>query len=1064
VQAADVSAACAARLEAALHFVATRPNSPRGARRAAGPPRDTERAAVTSRFAVVLLGAASLVPLAASADPLVVTGAQTTPSATATAANNAPGDITVNSGASIIVTSGIPVTINSNNLVTNGGTISATGTTGTAILFDGSASLTNARLVNNGTISATGAGPNNIGILIANGPVTGSIGAGGLSTISVAGDNANGLLIRTPFTGAIALAGITAPGANSVLANVAAPLNGSLILSGQNTAVGAGSAGILVSAPVSGLVSNRGAISIGTSRTVDQNNAEVAGNTGLAGVAINASVGGGFLNDRYYLASDGTYIPLATGTAASGTLITSTIVTTGAPAVVIGPGSTNPQPVTLGPVGTGDDAYGFVNRGQITTGIAKAGQTIQAVVIGGAGATTTLAGGLNNQGSGVIIAGSLDGPAIGIRALTGANIPVLQNQGAITAAATATAASGKTPAGPGGNATAILIDSGATVPLIVNTGILTSSANGTNVTAAGIVDKSGSVRTIINTGTITQTTAGTAVAIDLTANPNAVTVANSGAIGGSILFGSGRSTLAISGGSINGNVAFGAAGGAIALSGAGSFAGPYTSPVAVDATLADTSRLDLSDQATPTLASVAATGSSTLVVPFRAGAPGLTVVKNASFTGTSTIRLSLQSLAATQNFTVIQAGGGITTDHLPTLIDRSNAPFLFTQGDPVLSGNTLSVALTRLPTAQIGLAPAQAALFDLSVIGLAGSPTASALIANLPTQGAVISAYRQLTPASFGRAPIRAAESFADFGFGSAGARMEVVENQRRNQVQGAGGWAQQYGQIARSRTGLSESAFDLSSYGLTFGGDRRLFGNGVVGIGFVANWASVTQEIAPGLGAQPLFVNTQAITPYAGLNVGPAFVEVTGLAGTAQYRARRSLVIGGSSSPFNASWSGLTYGGAALIGAHLNVGRLKISPQNTISYLAVQQDGYTISGAGAFNLQVSSQTETVVTDTAQLRLSYDLKRGATGLIRIEANGGYALNLDPKPTTTTVRFLTGAASSAALIGDKPKSSGWQYGGALSYLQPGFAARFNYDRRDTSNYNAQNFVATLGLDF
>lgn len=1008
--------------------------------------------------------------VAAHADPLTVSTAVTTPVATATAANNSAGDVTIAAGGSVTVASGAAITINSPNIVTNAGAISNTGTTSAiGVLITGPGPI---NFINNATLTLAGtAGGGNIGLSLTGAGTSGTISASTAGSIAVAGDNAYGVLIAAPFTGAISLRSVTVSGATSTAIALTAPLTGSLSFGGTTTAATAGSTGVLVAAPVSGSVSNEGSISVGSARGISTTTGLIAaGATGIAGIRISAGVGGGFLNDRYYIDATGAVVPPASVDTTVDTLVTGTVIATGtAPALWVAP-ATN-QAVTLGAFGTGADAYAIDNRGVLETTVADVSLPAVAVRIGGGGATTTLTGGIANQSTGSIVANSLDAPATAIDLLSGAVVPQLVNAGSIGAATTAVAATGSTAAGPGGSAFGVVVESGASLPNIVNSGSITAVSVGAGNNATAILDLSNSVTSITNTGTIAATiapaTTGSARAIDLSAGAAAVTLTNSGTIIGGIYLGGGPTAVVLTGGTVTGPIVYGISpSNSLALSGTGSFTGTLTTLTPIAVTLADTSRLSLV-AGPPTLASIAATGASVLVVPVTPGVPALTVNGAASFTGTSSIALSLQSLALTQNITVVTAAGGVATDHLATLIDASSAPYLFTATAPVLTPTALTIGLARKTAAQVGLTGGQASLFDASIGALASSPTESSAIANLPNQAAVIAAYRQITPPSFGRAQLRTAQYIADTGFGAAADRLALITDRGRSKPQdgdyGIGIWAQQYGDFNRQAAGANEGTFTTSTFGIAGGIDTTRFAHTVIGIGFVSNFATIHHDAVATEGGFNVPSTTSGVEPYVAFAFKPFFLEATALYAHVGYSANRTLSIGGITDTVISNWSGTQLGAGVNVGARFNLGRfIRLTPSNALSWTRLQQDAYTEQGGGAFSLAVAKQTDSVTSDTAKLALAL-LHPMGDGLLKFEIHGSYTHQFNLAPTGTVVSFVTGS-SAISLPGDTVRSDEHSYGADLGYTQDTIAFRGGYDRREASGFRDQSVAVSATIGF
>ncbi len=1006
----------------------------------------------------------------AHADPLTISTTQTTPVATATAANNSPGDVTIAVGGGVSVTSGAAVTVNSANVLTNAGAIANTGTTGAVgVLLSTPGPFT---FANTGTLTLSGtAGSGNIGLSLTGPATTGTINFGVGGAVAVAGDTATGVLLAAPLTGAVTLRSVSVTGATSTDVALTAPLTGSLSLLGATTAATAGSSGVVVAAPVSGSVTNGGSITVGSARGVDSTGAIVAGASGTVGLRVSASVGGGVVNDRYYVDVNGAPVAAANVDTTVDTLVTGTIAVTGtAPALWVGANPANPQPLTLGAVGTGDDAFGIVNRGALSVAIADVGLPAVALRVGGGGATTTLAGGIISQANSSIAAASLDARATAVDLLSGAVVPQLVNRGAIGATVTQLASSGSTAAGPGGPAYGIAVETGASLGAITNTGSIAATAAGANNVGTAIYDQAGTIASITNadTGAITATSgAGVrARAIDLSAGSGPVTITNAGTITGDILLGAGATTVALTQGTVNGAISFGASSSnLLALSGTGSFTNTLTTAAPIAVTLADTSRLSLI-AGPQTIASIAASGASILVVPVLPGAAALTVTGAASFTGTSTVSLSLRSLALAQNVTIINAAGGLATDHLPTLVDASSAPYLFTASAPVLTPTTLSISLVRKTAAQVGLAGGQAALFDASIVALPGSSNEAAAIANLPDAASVAAAYRQITPPSVGRAQLRVAQQVMDTGFGAAADRLAVLTDRgrpaRTDDNYGIGLWAQEYGDFNRQAAGVNEGTFTTSAFGIAGGIDTSRFAHTIVGLGFVSNFATIHHDA---VGTEPGFdvpSTTSGVEPYVAFAFKPLFVEATALYAHVGYSAKRTLTIGSLTYPEQSNWSGTQYGAGLNVGAHFLIGHFRITPSNSVSWTRLQQNAYVEQNAGAFALAVAKQTDSATSDTAKLAIAF-LHAMGDGLLKFEVHGAYTHQFNVAPTETVATFVSGSGA-ISLPGDVVRTDERSYGADLGYTQDTIAIRGGYDRREATNFRDQSVAVTATLGF
>ena len=210
-----------------------------------------------------------------------------------------------------------------------------------------------------------------------------------------------------------------------------------------------------------------------------------------------------------------------------------------APALAIGSDS---QTVTIGKVGTGDEAYGLIIRGSLYADGVYDGVSATALKIGGdAGYATVIEGGLLQDGS--ITAYSYAADVQGVHLTDGAALDTFLNNGSIYAGQVS--ASSALADELSFNAIALRIDAGASLPTLINTGSLFAYVAGENSNATALLDASGTLTSLTNSGSITayiianddendtdddnedtddETILGRAVAIDLSANTSGVAI------------------------------------------------------------------------------------------------------------------------------------------------------------------------------------------------------------------------------------------------------------------------------------------------------------------------------------------------------------------------------------------------------------------------------------------------------------------------------------------------------------------------------------------------------------
>lgn len=168
----------------------------------------------------------------------------------------------------------------------------------------------------------------------------------------------------------------------------------------------------------------------------------------------------------------------------------------GSPALLIG---SRTQDVTIGKVGTGEEAYGLVVRGTVSADGVYDDIDATGIRIGGEGGFSTLIeGGVRNEG--YVSALAYDAEARGLDIAAGADVQALVNTGTIYASAAATSAPLAEEAET--HAIAVSIDAQASVSTFTNSGTLSALVTGEAANATALIDRSGGLASIENTGSI----------------------------------------------------------------------------------------------------------------------------------------------------------------------------------------------------------------------------------------------------------------------------------------------------------------------------------------------------------------------------------------------------------------------------------------------------------------------------------------------------------------------------------------------------------------------------------
>lgn len=514
-----------------------------------------------------LTAAAALAPLwfIASAGTALATttisNGRTTPIATSTANSGAADDIDIASGGSITLTSPTSpaVTLDSNNKVTNEGTIKFTDVNNAiGVLISGgrTGSFTNSGTISivessspsdsnsDGVVEAPFAkGSGRYGVLVqGSSPFVGDIINSSTGSILVTGNNSYGISVEAPLTGNLTNAGsIAVTGDNSVAMRETGGVTGNVLVTGSVVVNGQNSNAVVLSGDVSGRFSiYSGVTSTGygsTTRSVYNSIQSTIQGTateveqGGAAVVIAANVAGGVLigstpaNTVTSSTADVDGDGIADGSEGVGSVASYG----SAPGLLIGAAG---RDVSLGAVQlTTSNPYGLIIAGSVSGSGVYDGVNANGVQVGVDGGTVHIAGGIKISGSVSAIAYGANSTALHL--LSGSTVPEINLSGTLTALSAEPLPNLTTGVATpySGSAIALLIDSGATVNTLNIAGTIASSADGNSNSAYGVVDNGGGISTVNLSGHIaaivtpsltTDTATGKTVALDLHNNTTGV--------------------------------------------------------------------------------------------------------------------------------------------------------------------------------------------------------------------------------------------------------------------------------------------------------------------------------------------------------------------------------------------------------------------------------------------------------------------------------------------------------------------------------------------------------------
>lgn len=1050
------------------------------------------------------LAAFLLMPREAAAQEVVISDARTTTITTGAADNGNPGDILIDETGAVDVDGGAAVVVNSDNSVTNSGSITSDGETGaigihaitnrtdagsgdeildpvtgapepidvTGDILNDSALLITVPQPDEGAVAGTG----NFGILVSGeGRFIGTIEASENSSIVVQGDQSAGIAIKSEMLGDLDVKGlIDVRGVESNGISIENTLTGNITSNARITALGQGGIGISLGADVNGSLVNSGAITAGTDATFDADGNAIDAVSGKATVMISGNLTGGFLNDRFdTVVDDGDDDPSNDVTVTTTGSLTNV---GGGPALLVSPDPVAARDIQIGVFGTGDDAFGIINRGTMATAGTNIGQAtttirIEGLMVDGVMHSTTLEGGFLNATLGLVSAAATDADAVGISIGAGAIVPLLRSDGNISITTSESQDEDIFPdleGGPfGGDAFGIVIDEGASVTEIQINGTVTSTAAGPESSAFGIVDRSGTVNRFLNTGSILPTieddSSGRRVAVDFSASSQSISFENSGTILGEILLGSGNDTISLTGGLVNGNIDFGTGFNNLFLSGSAEFVGSFTGSN-VNLTTSGSSRFAIGTETTLLLDN-ATFGSGTIFSVLIDAVTGNfgSLVANGTVTfeqGSRIVPQLISILPSSQTFTIVNAGSLIL--EAGAEIDFSLSSFLF-DVDINVTATSIDLILTRKTAQQLGLSTNLGGFFEASLDALSLDAELGGLISNVETLDELEDIFGQLVPVANG-ATRQLAILTQSASLGAISRRLASLRGILSGEATlGSGNsafWIQEIGSIFDQGARGDDAGFDGGFLGIAVGVDTRFAGLDAIGFSVVQTFAELEETNS---NDETMVASTTQFNLYSALSFGGFFMDVVGGISLNRYESERVIMFDDLVRRSLGDWRGLQYAGNATLGFGLEFGRFSFVPVVSVSYLKLTEKSYTETDGGegvdlAFERQKNESL--VVTAGATLGVSAEM---GDGLFQFGIRGNLARELKNDAPGITAG-LAAAGALFSVTGPEFDNQYLQFGAGIGFVSTDSALVFDYDMERKGDFTAHIAAFTFRMRF
>jgi hypothetical protein len=994
----------------------------------------------------------------ASAEDVVITTATTQPLTTSNPLPNPPpgaGSVTVNTGGSItVVANETAVTVDSDNIVSNAGTLSSNNANNsTGILVTGGRTST---ITNTGTISlvedysltdtdsdgdldgsfAAASSAGRYGIWVDSGGLNGNIVT---NTITIEGNNSAALRIDGLVTGDLTATGpfnITGDNSHAILiqGGAAAGVDGDVIINAPVSVRGTGSAGLTLDAPI-----NNGELSINGAWTVTGFHSAVrpANTTNLdaddlqnggSAVVIGFDVDNGVTIEGIGVEDDPDDDGDALATDPNDNATAQISVLGSSPAIWIAADPT--ANLLLGPNAAG---FGFQNRGVILADGVYDTFDATGLRIEGLGGSTATTNAISNDHT--IIVAAWEADAYGVSIGPGAIVSSLANrQNVLVSSRSETAQT----------ANGIYIGTGADVGSINNSGLMRVQLFGEIGAATAILDASGSVDTITNSGSIIAeliatdenpaddilpVATGPAVAINASANLTGLIITQQAAtpfpdddavdgdaatrpavrIQGDILLGSAGDTVNLLSGEIIGDIAFGGGADNMTINNGAIYRGQISDSNNALSLNVINGTLDL--QGGNLGITTANFGADSVLGVLLSATPAQSTLITASgavtFAAGATILPTIPvGLPTSDTITFLTANGGLTgASNVTGVLSGSGSSYLYNLAIDTVTGdpNSLELELQVKTPAQLGMNANQGIALDPILEALRQNSEASEAFAALDNEFDFFDAYEDLMPSFASSATELAATAIQQM----QSATTNRLSATRLHDLDDVSAWAQEiaYGLTREPATNQGQD-FRGHGFGFAMGIDGPLQNGGLFGLS--ASFLTSEAE-EPGRPEGEIATTFGQANAYFGTAMGGLDLDFVAGLGAGKMSSRRFVEIGDSfSAQADADWWSFEGHGAVRVSAPLRLGDwFVLTPQTALTYVFLNEQGYEEDGGGvAIDYEADSVTSQRLWGDVGIDLSAQFGRGVQSIIAPRLYVGWRANLLDEEAERTFRVVS----------------------------------------------------------
>lgn len=278
--------------------------------------------------------------------------------------------------------------------------------------------------------------------------------------------------------------------------------------------------------------------------------------------------------------------------------------------------------------------------------------------------------------------------------------------------------------------------------------------------------------------------------------------------------------------------------------------------------------------------------------------------------------------------------------------------------------------------------------------------------------------------------------------------------------ARGIGVWGQAFGYTGDQGTRSGSDGYDAQTAGMAFGVDAQVIAPVRVGMSFAYGTTGVDDKGTRN--GNSTDIDSYLATLYGSYTGTPWYVEGMIQGGKHGYDSTRKVAFTGINQTITGKHDASQYGGRIGAGYPVRVQNMTVTPVASLTYLRLDEDGYTETG-GSTALKLNSLSTDSLKSSLGAKFSLETKAGSATLIP-EVRANWIHEFEDGAPTQTAAFAAGG-SSFTTTGVGPAANAINLGlGLTAALKNNLSLSANYDAEIKDQYVGHTGSLQLRADF